>query len=145
MYQQNGRDMITFNDIKGMKVVGYRYGKAPESGRSYNFRDHFFEDGISMAQVLYCKPVGSFAAHGDKRYYYSGTVSGIGSDGEICITNAKPVSYKEYLSLRKTLVTESNAITNYRADHLIDLINRGFTIGYSEEEIEAQRKKYTKR
>lgn len=136
--------MITFEDIKGLKVVGYRYGKAPEGGRSYNYRDHFFEDGISMAQVLYCKPVGSFAAHGDKKYYYSGTVSGIGSDGEICITDAKPVSYKEYLSIRKTLIAESNAITNYRADSLINLLNKGFIIGYSKEEIENQRKKYLK-
>ena len=77
-------NMIYENDIIGIKVVGYRYGKAPKCGRSYNYRENHYEDGVSMAQVCYYKPVGSFAANGEKKYYYEGVVSGIGSDNEIC-------------------------------------------------------------
>ena len=51
--------MIYENDIIGIKVVGYRYGKAPKCGRSYNYRENHYEDGVSMAQVCYYKPVGS--------------------------------------------------------------------------------------
>ena len=76
-------NMIYENDIIGIKVVGYRYGKAPKCGRSYNYRENHYEDGVSMAQVCYYKPVGSFAANGEKKYYYEGVVSGIGSDNEI--------------------------------------------------------------
>ena len=50
--------MIYENDIIGIKVVGYRYGKAPKCGRSYNYRENHYEDGVSMAQVCYYKPVG---------------------------------------------------------------------------------------
>ena len=67
--------MIYENDIIGIKVVGYRYGKAPKCGRSYNYRENHYEDGVSMAQVCYYKPVGSFAANGEKKYYYEGVVS----------------------------------------------------------------------
>lgn len=136
--------MTTFDDIKGLQVVGYRYGEAPESGRSYNFRDRFFEDGVSMAQVLYCKPCGSFAAQGERKYYYSGVISGIGSDDEICITDIKRISYKDYIEMRKSLIAESNAIVNYEADRKLRSLYNGYNVG-TEEEIEAQRAKYLRK
>ncbi len=136
--------MTTLNDILGIAVVGYRFGKAPESGRSYNFRDGFYEEGVSMAQVLYCKPVGSFAAGGEKKYYYKGIVSGTGSDNEICITDVTPITYREYMQLRKTMISESNAITNYYADQKIRLLNQGYNIGCTEKDIEDYRRKFLK-
>ena len=108
--------MIYENDIIGIKVVGYRYGKAPKCGRSYNYRENHYEDGVSMAQVCYYKPVGSFAANGEKKYYYEGVVSGIGSDNEICLSSVKQISYNEYQKMKKSLITESNLITNFYAD-----------------------------
>lgn len=54
--------MVEYNDILGKTVVGYRYGIAPECGRSYNYRENHYEDGVSMAQVCYCRPINSFAA-----------------------------------------------------------------------------------
>ena len=92
--------MIYENDIIGIKVVGYRYGKAPKCGRSYNYRENHYEDGVSMAQVCYYKPVGSFAANGEKKYYYEGVVSGIGSDNEICLSSVKQISYNEYQKMK---------------------------------------------
>ena len=94
-------NMIYENDIIGIKVVGYRYGKAPKCGRSYNYRENHYEDGVSMAQVCYYKPVGSFAANGEKKYYYEGVVSGIGSDNEICLSSVKQISYNEYQKMKK--------------------------------------------
>lgn len=136
--------MTTIDDILGITVVGYRYGIAPESGRSYNFRDGFYEEGVSMAQVLYCKPVGSFAANGSKKYYYKGIVSGTGSDNEICITDISNITYKDYIQLRKSMINESNAITNYYADQKLSLINQGFNIGCTEKDIEDYRRSYLK-
>lgn len=53
-----------------------------------------------MAQVCYYKPVGSFAANGEKKYYYEGVVSGIGSDNEICLSSVKQISYNEYQKMK---------------------------------------------
>ena len=69
-----------------------------------------------MAQVCYYKPVGSFAANGEKKCYYEGVVSGIGSDNEICLSSVKQISYNEYQKMKKSLITESNLITNFYAD-----------------------------
>ena len=110
------RYMISASQMIGIKVVGYRYGKAPKCGRSYNYRENHYEDGVSMAQVCYYKPVGSFAANGEKKYYYEGVVSGIGSDNEICLSSVKQISYNEYQKMKKSLITESNLITNFYAD-----------------------------
>lgn len=60
-------------DIIGSKIVGYRYGEAPECGRSFNTQTRQYECGVSMAQVGYMEEVGSFAvsgAYGRKKYYY---------------------------------------------------------------------------
>ena len=137
-------NMIYENDIIGIKVVGYRYGKAPKCGRSYNYRENHYEDGVSMAQVWYYKPVGSFAANGEKKYYYEGVVSGIGSDNEICLSSVKQISYNEYQKMKKSLITESNLITNFYADQKKRLLDKGFNIGMSYEGIEEMRNKYLK-
>ena len=137
-------NMIYENDIIGIKVVGYRYGKAPKCGRSYNYRENHYEDGVSMAQVCYYKPVGSFAANGEKKYYYEGVVSGIGSDNEICLSSVKQISYNEYQKMKKSLITESNLITNFYADQKKRLLDKGFNIGMSYEGIEEMRNKYLK-
>lgn len=131
--------MIYENDIIGIKVVGYRYGKAPKCGRSYNYRGNHYEDGVSMAQVCYYKPVGSFAANGEKKYYYEGVVSGIGSDNEICLSSVKQISYNEYQKMKKSLITESNLITNFYADQKKRLLDKGFNIGMSYEGIENEK------
>lgn len=136
--------MIYENDIIGIKVVGYRYGKAPKCGRNYNYRENHYEDGVSMAQVCYYKPVGSFAANGEKKYYYEGVVSGIGSDNEICLSSVKQISYNEYQKMKKSLITESNLITNFYADQKKRLLDKGFNIGMSYEGIEEMRNKYLK-
>ena len=137
-------NMIYENDIIGIKVVGYRYGKAPKCGRSYNYWENHYEDGVSMAQVCYYKPVGSFAANGEKKYYYEGVVSGIGSDNEICLSSVKQISYNEYQKMKKSLITESNLITNFYADQKKRLLDKGFNIGMSYEGIEEMRNKYLK-
>lgn len=36
-------------DIIGSKIVGYRYGEAPECGRSFNTQTRQYECGVSMA------------------------------------------------------------------------------------------------
>ena len=36
-------------NIIGSKIVGYRYGEAPECGRSFNTQTRQYECGVSMA------------------------------------------------------------------------------------------------
>lgn len=48
-------------DILGMPIVGYRYGEAPEEGRSYNHRDREYEPGVSLAQWGLIPEIFSFA------------------------------------------------------------------------------------
>ena len=79
-----------------------------------------------------------------KKYYYKGIVSGTGSDNEICITDVTPITYREYMQLRKTMISESNAITNYYADQKIRLLNQGYNIGCTEKDIEDYRRKFLK-
>jgi len=136
--------MVEYNDILGKTVVGYRYGIAPECGRSYNYRENHYEDGVSMAQVCYCRPINSFAANGEKKYYYKGIISGIGSDNEICISDIKRITYKDYCNMRKDLIAESNLITNYYADQKLRLISKGFDIKMTEDEIEKMRNNHLK-
>lgn len=136
-------------DIIGLKIVGYRYGEAPEGGRSWNYRERKFECGVSMACVGYDKEIGSFAVMGAsnrKKYYYLGTICGWGGDDEICLWDVKRLSYKEYLALKKQHVKESNAVVNYRIDRSISLINAGWNLGSKTiETLEAERKKYLKK
>lgn len=134
-------------EITGKTIVGYRYGEAPENGKSYNYREQCYECGVSMASVGYDKEIGSFAvseACNRKRYYYIGEICGTGGDDEICLENVKRISYKEYIEKRKELVETSNEIVNERCDRLLRLLWKGYSIGYTEEDIINERKKYLK-
>ena len=56
----------------------------------------------------------------------------------------KQISYNEYQKMKKSLITESNLITNFYADQKKRLLDKGFNIGMSYEGIEEMRKKYLK-
>lgn len=137
--------MIT---TKGMTIVGYRYGEAPESGRSWNYRENEWEPGVSMAQVGFDKEIGSFAVSdagtSRRKYYYIGTICGTGGDDEICLSDVRRITRNEYLKLRKEMVEVSNQVVNDRIDTKINLIKRGFSIGRTIEQLEEERKKYIK-
>lgn len=137
--------MIT---TKGKTIVGYRYGEAPESGRSWNYRENEWEPGVSMAQVGFDKEIGSFAVsesgNNRKKIYYIGTICGQGGDDEICLSDVRRISRSEYLSLRREMVEVSNQIVNDRIDSKINLINRGFSLGRTIEQLEEERSKYIK-
>lgn len=129
----------------GMQIVGYRYGEAPEGGRSWNYRENQWEVGVSMASVGYDKEINSFAVSGAtnrKKYYYVGTVCGTGGDDEICLENVRQISFREYQKMRKEMTAASNTIVNDRYDRKITLIERGYNIGKTIEEVEDERKKY---
>lgn len=83
-----------------MTAVGYRYGKAPSSEKSYNTRDNKYEDGISMASVAGGKESRLFATmeakENRKKHYYKGKIIGFGGDGEPLFKNATEISKKEY-------------------------------------------------
>lgn len=136
--------MIT---TEGKTIVGYRYGKAPACGKSWNYRENEYECGVSMASVGYDKEVNSFAvadASDRKKYYYIGTICGTGGDDEICLSDVKQITYNEYRRLRKEMVETSNQIVNDRINTRINLIHRGFSIGYTIEQLEEERVKYLK-
>lgn len=94
------------------------------------------------------KECGSFAvseaASNRKKYYYIGEIAGEGGDDEICLTNVKRISYKEYLKLRKETKEVSNDYINALCDRKLGLINRGFDIGMTEQDVEVMRAAYTK-
>lgn len=137
--------MIT---TEGQTIVGYRYGEAPESGRSWNYRENEWEPGVSMAQVGFDKEIGSFAVSEAgcerKKYYYVGDVCGTGGDDEICLCNVRRITRNEYLAMRKQMVAVSNQIVNDRINTSINLINRGWSIGRTIEQLEAERNMYLK-
>ena len=136
--------MIT---TEGQTIVGYRYGEAPENGRSWNYRENQYEPGVSMAQVGFDKEIESFAvsdASNRKKFYYIGTICGQGGDEEICLSNVRRITRNEYLSLRKEMVEVSNQVVNDRIDSKINLINRGWIIGRSIEQLEAERNNFLK-
>lgn len=141
--------MKKIEDIIGQTIVGYRYGEAPESGFSWNYAENRNEPGVSMAQVGYYREYNSFAisdaASNRKRYYYIGEIAGEGGDDEICLTNVRRISYKDYLRLRKESKQVSNDYVNAICDRSLRSIYRGYDIGRSEEEIEAMRSKYIKK
>ena len=137
--------MIT---TEGMTIVGYRYGEAPESGRSWNYRENEWEPGVSMAQVGFDREIGSFAVSdagtSRRKYYYIGTICGTGGDDEICLSDVRRITRNEYLQLRKEMVEVSNQVVNDRIDTKINLIKRGFSIGCTIEQLEAERQEYIK-
>jgi hypothetical protein len=139
--------MTTLNDIIGLTIVGYRYGKAPECGRSWNTRENHFEAGVSMAKVGYCKEFGSFAADACMEYgkhYYIGRVIDTGSDNEICLEDVQEITEEQYQALLPTMIDASNKIVDYYADQELRLLNAGYHIGKDENDIEKFRLTYKK-
>lgn len=133
--------MIELKDIKGLKMVGYRYGEAPEF--SWNYAENKPENGVSMASVGYIPETDRTKIEfGDrKRYYYLGIISDTGGDDEFCMKSLKNISYQEYLKLKKELVKESNKLVDYQCDLKISIKNEGWDIGKSIEDIENYRQK----
>lgn len=86
-------------------MVGYRYGKAPETGKSYNTRDGKQEAGVSMASVAgspECNSIATLSAKETRKaYYYSGNYAGIGSDDEYILSDCVQITKKEYTKLVK--------------------------------------------
>ncbi len=137
------KDMFT---TEGLEIVGYRYGDAPADGRSWNYAENAFEPGVSMAQVGFDKEIGSFAVSDGcanrKKVYYIGVICGTGGDGEICLRDVRRISREDYLVLREKMVDVSNQIVNDRIDTQINLINRGYILGKTIEQLEDERRKY---
>ena len=84
------------------KKIYIRFGEIPESGKSYNFRDKFFEDGVSVYAAVkvgknyYIDVVGSIFTFGGlckkNAYEVSGDVlDSCGSDGEPLLANVSIV------------------------------------------------------
>jgi hypothetical protein len=138
---------MTKDELIGTTIVGYRYGEAPGSGKSYNYRENEYEPGVSMAQVGYYKEIGSFAVSGSSsrnKYYYEGIICGFGGDDEVCLSNVKRITYREYCARRKKLVAESNSVVNAYADNTLRLLENGWHVAATREEIEEKRNKYLK-
>ena len=76
-----GQDGI---DLKKQPVVtGYRYGKAPESFISFNYREQISEKGLSLAAINGEKEIGSSVWFNGKKHEYTGILlPRKGSDGE---------------------------------------------------------------
>ena len=136
--------MIELEDIKGIKMVGFRYGEAPEY--SWNYAENKPENGVSMASVGYIKETDRTKTEfGDrKRFYYLGEISDTGSDGEFCMDSLKQISYKEYLEMKKSLVNESNLLADYKCDLKIYIKKGGWDVDMTYDEIEDMRKKLKK-
>ena len=64
----------------GQRVDVVRYGDLPVSGRSYNYRDGKYENGVSCYFAA-AKP-SPFIADGRKKIEFSAIVMGLGSDSE---------------------------------------------------------------
>lgn len=124
--------MKTINEVFiGSKITGYRYGEAPECGKSFNTQSRQYECGVSMAQVGYMEEVCSFAvsgAYNRKKYYYDGIIAGFGGDGEVCLNNVRRITYNEYRTLKKVYKEANNAIVNYKCDLKLSLLRRGWTV-----------------
>lgn len=139
---------MTIEDIIGKTIVGYRFGKAPESGYSWNYAENCREAGVSMAAVGYAPECRSFATSDAKssrrKFYYIGEIAGEGGDDEICLANVKRITYREYLTLRKETRHVSNDYINAICDRKLRLLGRGIDICMSEEDVENMRTKYTK-
>ena len=136
--------MIGIKDIIGLKIAGFRYGKAPSGGISYNTREREYEPGVSMAKVGYGKEIKSFAIDGQskKKYYYIGEIAGTGGDDEICLKNVRQLTKSEYEKELINTAEASNLVVDFYADRKKSLIEKGYDIGMSIEEIEKYRNKY---
>lgn len=102
-----------------------------------------------MASVGYMPEIRSFAVsdlkdNKVKRYYYIGTISGRGGDDEFCLTGVRQISYKDYLRLRREQKEVHNEIANYICDLYISLLDRGYYIAKTAEQVEELRKSLIK-
>ena len=97
---------ITQEKWKDAKLVYLRYGLPPKEGKSYNTRDQFFEQGVSVyrgemktdgevrilrgGQHQMMGPVG-YQSRGVDLYVVEGKEIGLGSDGEPVMSDVKVV------------------------------------------------------
>ncbi|MBO8438504.1 MAG: hypothetical protein IAC54_06365 [Bacteroidetes bacterium] len=120
-------------------VVAYRYGDINERGRSYNYRDQIFEQGISVVGR-----VSELNTNIDKYYelFYGeqpynivvGVYSGNrGADGEILLTPATKLGLVENLGNIIKSATDNtgsfsseNADIRFRMDNDLEEVNRRF-------------------
>ncbi|QGH73435.1 MAG: protein of unknown function DUF3990 [Podoviridae sp. cty5g4] len=119
-----------------VRTVGYRYGAAPESGRSYNSRENKYEEGISLASAAGRTESKSFAtmdaAAKRKKYYYEGDIIGYGGDDEPIMVNAKKITAKEYENELKKDAVGKLFLASDNVQIARRLMNRGF-VGYDKE------------
>lgn len=123
---------IQFKDLIGKTIIGYRYGKAPEGGRSFNTLTRSYEAGVSMASVGYNAEVGSFAAMANEeegKYYYIGEIAEeTGGDDEICLNNVRELTKEEYESLLPQYTAISNAVANAYYNRSANVASKGYDI-----------------
>lgn len=123
---------IRFKDIIGKTIIGYRYGKAPVSGRSFNTLTQSYESGVSMASVGYNTEVGSFAKTTNEeegKFYYIGTIAeDTGGDDEICLNNVRELTKKEYELLLPQYTAISNAVANAYYNRSTNIASKGYDI-----------------
>ena len=98
---------------ESVHAVGYRIGRIPSGGRSYNTREGRYEEGVSLIGVGNLPPVHSFAISalrdaGANVVYLEGDVlTTTGGDDEFLMTNAKPITRKKF---DKALRTDAQKI-----------------------------------
>lgn len=143
IYDKYAKEKIDYpKDLIGKKVVGYRYGKAPEDERSYNHRENKKENGVSMAKIGHAEESQLFATQnlkekGVKKYYYEGIISGTGGDDEILLKDIKEISRNDFLSKSNNdeIIDIVNKIIVGQAEDIIGLINRGWNVGSTKEKV----------
>ena len=83
-----------------VQVIGWRYGDAPDGGRSYDYRDQRMLAGTSMVQIEGGKPTLSFAvieaSDRPKRYYRGYLYSETGPDSEPLLVNPEKVDGRRF-------------------------------------------------
>lgn len=126
----------TIQSAKGRTMIGYRYGKAPASGYSYNHMSSRNECGVSMASIGHMDEVSSFAVDtaraGRKKYYYAGVIAGEGGDcDEICLADVEQITAREYRRMMQDagIIEITNSIVNAMADRRADLLRGGWNLG----------------
>jgi len=91
-----------------LTTVGYRYGKAPIGGKSFNTMTNKFESGTSMASAGGLPEIQSFATAGAfkrGRFYYEGDIIGYGGDDEPIMAYPRMISVAQY---QRSLKSEPN-------------------------------------
>jgi hypothetical protein len=130
-------DSFDLGDEGKIITVGYRYGKAPPSGLSYNSMTQSYEKGVSFASAGGQKEIGSFAVSGARRrgkYFYKLEAVDTGGDDEVIGKIIKEISEKEYnafLASSENLQAQMTMAQNqlYRKKRLIA---KGYSIDAKE-------------